>query len=195
MTSRCTRPRWRELSAAAILCALALSQASAFTMQDLLSDAKMTPKRFANRFEDFDFEYHAEVQPPEQFLARQRGDCDDYAILADFILKQKKYETMLVRIVLVGTNADAHDICYVAQVKAYLDYNNRAYVKNLQRSGPRLREIAEKVADSFDANWTSASAYTYNYDEDIKHMKLVVVKTDPPSEDPDAGNAAATAAK
>jgi hypothetical protein len=71
-----------------------------------------------------------------------------------------------------------------------LDYNNRAYVKNLQRSGRRLREIADKVADSFDANWTSASVYTYNYDEDIKHMKLVVVKTDPPSEDPDAATAA-----
>jgi hypothetical protein len=195
MLSRRNRLSWRELSTVGIAFILTLSPLHAFTLEDLLADTKMTPKRFANRFEDFDFEYHAEVQPVEQFLRRQRGDCDDYAILADYVLSRKHYDTMLIRIVLVGTDADAHDVCFVTQVKAYLDYNNRIYVKNLQRSGRRLREIADKVADSFDANWTSASLYTYNYDEDIKHMKLVVVKTDPPAEDPDAGGAAPAAGK
>ena len=176
----------RKLSVAAFASVLIVTPLAAFTLGDLLADAKMTPKRFANRFEDFDFEYHPEVQPPDLFLARQKGDCDDYAILGDYVLKRKRYTTLLIRVVLVGNNADAHDVCYVTQVKAYLDYNLRDCFINLQRSGKRLREIADKVADSFDANWTSAAIYTYDYNEDIKHMKLVVVKTDPPSEDLDA---------
>jgi len=180
------RSRWRKLSAGGIACALALVHLQAFTLNDLLADRKMTPKRFANRFEDFDFEYHPEVQSPDQFIARQKGDCDDYAILADYVLKRKSYTTALIRVVLVGNHADAHDVCYVTQVKAYLDYNLRDCFINLQRSGKRLREIADKVADSFDANWTSAAIYTYDYNEDIKHMKMVVAKTDPPAEDLDA---------
>jgi hypothetical protein len=48
------------------------------------------------------------------------------------------------------------------------------------------------VADSFQANWTSASVYTYNYTEDIKHLTLTVVKTDPPADDPDLAGPAAT---
>jgi hypothetical protein len=176
----------RMLSVAGIAWVLAGAPLAAFTLNDLLADGKLTPKRFANRFEDFDFEYHPEVQPPDQFIARQKGDCDDYAILADYVLKRRNYETFLIRVVLVGTNGDAHDVCYVTQVKAYLDYNLRDCFINLQRSGKRLRQIADKVADSFDSNWTSAAIYTYDYNEDIKHMKLVVVKTDPPSEDLDA---------
>jgi hypothetical protein len=175
----------------AIAFALPVGRLRAFTLEDLLADAKMTPKRFANKFEDFDFEYHADVQPVEQFLRTQRGDCDDYAILADYVLKRRNYETMLIRVVLVGTNADAHDVCYVSQVKSYLDYNLRAYFKNMQRSNQRLRDIANRVADSFDSNWTSVSLYTYTYDEDVKHLKLTVVKTDPPAEDADAGGPAA----
>ncbi len=156
----------------------------AVTLNDLLSDPKMTPKRFANHFENFDFEYNPAVQNPDVFLQREKGDCADYAILGDFVLKQKKYQTRLIRVVLVGSLA--HDVCYVYQVKAYLDYNSRTYFSNLEHSGRTIREIADKVADSFQANWTSASVYTYDYAEDIKHLTLTVVKTEPPAEDPDA---------
>ena len=154
-------------------------------MNDLLTDPKMSPKRFAGYYADFDFQLFPDVQNPDVFLRTQRGNCQDYAILADYVLKRKDYETILVRVVLVGTIA--HDVCYVAQVKSYLDYNNRVYFKTLQGCPGNLRAIANKVADSFDANWTTASAYTYTYDEDIKHMKLTVVKSDPPSEDPQGG--------
>jgi hypothetical protein len=175
----------RVVRLAAVALALAAPGLRAFTMNDLLSDPKLTPKRFANRFENFDFEYSVGVQNPDVFLRREKGDCADYAILGDFVLKQKKYTTRLIRVVLVGSLA--HDVCYVYQVKAYLDYNNRAYFSNLQRSGRTIREIADKVADSFQANWTSASVYTYDYAEDLKHLTLTVVKTEPPSQDPDAG--------
>jgi hypothetical protein len=155
----------------------------AFTMNDLLTDPKLTPKRFASRFEKFDFEYNVAVQNPDLFLSREKGDCADYAILGDYVLKQKKYQTRLIRVVLVGSLA--HDVCYVFETKSYLDYNLRQYFSNLQKSGRSIREIADKVADSFQANWTSASVYTYHYAEDIKHLTLTVVKTEPPSEDPD----------
>ena len=180
--------RPRVLCLAVLVLAAALPGLRAFTMNDLLSDPKLTPKRYAGRFEDFDFEYNVAVQNPDVFLRRQKGDCADYAILGDYVLKQKKYTTRLIRVVLVGSLA--HDVCYVYQVKAYLDYNNRAYFSTLQRSGRSIREIADKVADSFQANWTSASVYTYDYTEDLKHLTLTVVKTEPPAQDPDVGSPA-----
>lgn len=179
-------PLIRKAALAALVAAAALTGLRAFTMQDLLSDAKMTPKRFAGRFADFEFEFNPYVQDPDVFLQRQRGDCADYAIMADYVLKRKQFETRIIRVALVGTLA--HDVCYVTQVKAYLDYNNRVYFKNLERSGRSLREIAEKVAASFDANWTSVSVYTFDYGEGIKHLTLTVVKTDPPSEDADSAS-------
>jgi hypothetical protein len=175
----------RALSLVVLVLAAALPVGRAFTVNDLLADPNLTPKRFANRFGKFDFEYNPFVQNPDVFLQREKGDCADYAILGDFVLKQKKFQTRLIRVVLVGSLA--HDVCYVYEVKAYLDYNNRAYFSNLERSGRTIREIADKVADSFQANWTSASVYTYDYTEDIKHLTLTVVKTEPPAEDPDAG--------
>jgi hypothetical protein len=185
------RGSWRRVVCLAALgLASALPGLRAFTMNDLLSDSKLTPKRFAGRFGDFDFEYHLQVQNPDVFLSTQKGDCADYAILGDYILKQKKYETCLIRVVLVGSLA--HDVCYILQAKAYLDYNNRTYFSTLQHSGRTIREIAGRVADSFQANWTSASVYTYDYTEDIKHLTLTVVKTEPPAEDPDLAGAASS---
>ena len=87
----------------------------------------------------------------------------------------------------------AHDVCYVTEAKAYLDYNNRKYISNLQRSGRTIRQIATEVADSFEANWTSASEYTYDYKEEKKHFNRTVVKTDPPAQDPDVRPPAASA--
>jgi hypothetical protein len=79
----------------------------------------------------------------------------------------------------------AHAVCYVTENRAYLDYNNRIYFSTLERSGPSIREIATKAADSLQANWTSASEFTYDYKEDRKHFLATVVKTEPPSNDPD----------
>ena len=179
-----TQRRTGRLVALALACALAPLRLDAVTLADLVNDAKLTPKRFAAHFENFEYEFHAEVQPPEVFLESRRGDCDDYAILADYVLKPKNYGTRLVRVSLVGRIA--HDVCYVIQSKAYLDYNNRKYASTLEGSGRRLRQIANEVADSFEANWTSASEYTYDYRTEKKHIAVTVVKTDPPARDPDA---------
>jgi hypothetical protein len=170
----------------ALACIVGVSGLDALTMSDLLGDPNMTPKRFANLFEDFNFDDHpfVEVQPPDEFLATKSGDCIDYAVLADYVLKQKGYGTRLIRIEMVGKNFN-HAVCYVTQSRAYLDYNNRVYFFNLQRSGPSIREMATKVADSFNANWTFAQEFTFDYDTMAKHVFITVVKTDPPEEDPD----------
>jgi hypothetical protein len=184
-------PQGRRLLALVAVAVLSAAAARAFTLSDLLSDAKMTPKRFAGYFEDFEFELHPfDVQDPDVFLQTQRGDCIDYAVMADYVLKQDGYATKLIRVEMVGKNM-GHAVCYVRESTAYLDYNNRKYLFKLKHAGGRLREIATEVANSFDANWTFASEFTYTYKEDVKRAVMTVVKTDPPDTDPDAGGAGA----
>lgn len=169
---------------AATCTAAVLSSTAHFTLQDLESAPSLSPKQFANLFEHFSYSYSPYVMAVEEFLAEQEGDCDDYAILADHILSRKGYHTRIVRVVMAGSDV-AHAVCYVTENKAYLDYNNRKYSVNLERSGGSLRQIAAKVADAFEKNWTSASEYTFSYDDYRKVMRYTVVKTDPPERDPD----------
>ena len=184
MTASGRFPQIRKLCAAGIAGLLTVVQLDALTRSELLNDTKMTPKRFASLFEDFKFELHMlDVQNPDEFLATRRGDCIDYAVLADQVLKRRGYETRLIRVVMVGKDM-GHAVCYVTESRAYLDYN-RKYVLNLERSGRTLREIATKVADSFDANWTFASEFAFDYETYVKRILLTVVKTDAPATDPD----------
>lgn len=158
----------------------------ALTLADLLQDPTMTPKRFAAYFEDFEFALHPfDVQDPDTFLSTRSGDCIDYAVMADYVLSRDGYSTHLIRVEMVGKNM-GHAVCYITESKAYLDYNNRKFFFKLTRSGRRLREIATLVANSFDANWTFASEFTYNYNDAVKRPVFTVVKTDPPDLDPDA---------
>lgn len=156
----------------------------AVTLRELKADQKLTPKRFANHFENFAYEFVPYVQYPEVFLRRRAGDCDDYAILADHILREKGYQTRIVHVSLLGSDI-GHAVCYVDEDRVYLDYNNRRFFFNLTRCDRSIRAIATKVAKSFDRNWTTAAVYTYDYDEDRKKRVMTVVKTDDPALDPD----------
>lgn len=162
----------------------ALKSTARFTLRELDAAPEMSPKQFANLFEFFRYDFSPYVQPVEEFLYAQSGDCDDYAILADHVLAQKGYHTRIVRVVMAGSDV-AHAICYVLEKKAYLDYNNRQYGVNLERAGSTLRQIAAKVADSLEKNWTSATEYTFSYADYHKVSRFTVVKTDPPERDPD----------
>jgi len=162
----------------------ALNPTSRFTLRELEVAPELTPRQFANLFENFRYGYSPYVQPVEDFLNDRDGDCDDYAILAGHVLSQKGYTTRIVRVVLAGSDI-AHAICYVTENKAYLDYNNRKYSITLERAGPTLRQIATKVADSFEKNWTSATEYTFSYASYRKVTRYTVVKTDPAERDPD----------
>jgi hypothetical protein len=180
----------RHLFAGGLAWLLSVPSLAGASLPELENDPKMTPKRFANHFEDFDYEFFSYVQRPEVFLRNRTGDCDDYALLADRILAKRNFTTRIVRVVLTGLRVN-HVVCYVEESKAYLDYNSRKYFLNLDRSGPTLREIADKVAASFRASWSSASELTYDYATDKKTIVYTVVKTDPPNLDPDRQRAAA----
>jgi hypothetical protein len=183
----CARRASAALLAAALLAAALPAQPpradAPFTLRDLEA-ARLTPKQFANLFEHFDFLFRAAVQPPDQFLAARRGDCDDFAALADLVLGRQGRTTRLVQVQLVGSNID-HAVCYVVEDRVYLDFLNRRYTFNLTRSRPFLRDIAGKVADSLERNWTTAHEFTYSYADRRKRTVRVVVKTDDPARDPD----------
>lgn len=175
--------RGRHRLAAALALVFAVGPASGLTLRELLDEEKLTPRRLASRFADFDYEFGVEVLPAEVFLERRRGDCDDYAVLVGHVLGQRGQTPRLIHVRMVGRVA--HAVCYVLEAKAYLDYNNRKYFINVERCGASLREIATEVAKSFKANWTSVSEFTYSYEEELKHFGVTVVKTDPPDSDPD----------
>ena len=164
--------------------AWALKPTDQFGLKELEDDPAMTPANFADLFGEFAYDYYPNVQPPDIFLHNRAGDCDDYAILADHILGRRGFQTRLIRVQLVGSQIN-HVVCYVTEKRAYLDYNNRKYFFNLERSDPSIREIAGKVADSFEKNWTTATEYTYSYGQPRQHALRTIVKTDPPERDPD----------
>ena len=64
----------------AVAVLLAPGPASALTLQELLAEKELTPKKFASRFADFEYEFAADVLPADVFLQRRKGDCDDYAV-------------------------------------------------------------------------------------------------------------------
>lgn len=163
---------WLCLAVSGLAAPMALE---AVTLPELLEDPRLNAKRFANYFGDFVYEYNAAIQPPDVFLAREKGDCDDYAVLADFVLRKHGFKTRLIHVRLAGRVA--HAVCYVTENSAYLDYNNRSVFFTLARSGPDLREIATKVAASLEANWTTASEFTYSYETRRKTMIATISQT------------------
>ena len=112
---------------------------------ELIDEKGLTPKRFASHFADFEYEFGADVLQADVFLARRKGDCDDYAVLAGHVLRHHGQNPRLIHVRMVGRVA--HAVCYVTESKAYLDYNNRKYAINMERCGASLREIATQVAD------------------------------------------------
>lgn len=134
--------------------------AQALTLSELRSDSKLTPKRFARYFSDFEFRFHAEVQPAEVFLATQSGDCDDFAVLAARVLGEKGYVT---RLISVRMDAGVHVVCYVEDTRCYLDFNNRGYMMRTTKSDGSMKDIARKVAKSFDSDWTTVSEFQFEF--------------------------------
>ncbi|WP_221029569.1 transglutaminase-like domain-containing protein [Actomonas aquatica] len=170
-----------------VLALWSTSPLSAISLEELDGHPDLTPKSYASFFEDFEYRLFREVQPPDQFLLNRVGDCDDYAILADHLLPKHGYETRLIHVRLAGMVS--HAVCYVTEERVYLDYNNRAVFFRLTKSKPSLRAIAQKVADSLNANWTSASEFVYTYVSDRKVITATVVRTADPADDPPPGKA------
>ena len=135
------------------------SKASAVTLEQLRKDATLTPQTFARHFSKFRFVFRADVQKPEDFLASQAGDCDDYSTLAAAELSARGYHPRLVAVRLKNV---VHVVCYVAEANGYLDYNKRAKGTGIVSCGPGLSEMADSVAKSFKSSWSSVSEFTYS---------------------------------
>lgn len=174
------KPLWSKRLTILWLCFLASSLAApadlaAVTLNELLDNPRLNAKKFAGYFGDFAYEFNGQIQSSTAFLAREKGDCDDYAVLADFVLKKHHLGTRLIHIRLTGRVA--HAVCYVSESKAYLDYNNRSVFFSLARSGPDIRDIASKVAQSLEASWTTASEFNYSYATRRKTMIATISQT------------------
>lgn len=118
----------------------------------------ITPETLTRCFADFDYELGDQVQDPEVFLQRKRGDCDDFATLVSSVLEQHGYRT---RLVVVMMEQQTHVVCYVEEKKGYLDYNLRAAANPVVATDGSLEDIAGKVAISFHSRWRMASEVRY----------------------------------
>lgn len=136
----------------------------------------LTPGKFASLFSRFEFKFRPEVQDPQVFLATESGDCDDYAILAAIVLREKGYTPRLVTVRMPGL---VHVVCYIEETKSYLDYDNRNYFSRTVSCGNSLEEIARRVARANRLNWTSASEFTF--EDGVKRLVETVLETKPRS--------------
>jgi hypothetical protein len=119
----------------------------------------LTPELLARRFARFAFQFQAAVQEPEEFLRRRAGDCDDFAILAAMLLRERGYTP---RLIAVRMPAEVHVVCYISEIGGYLDYNLRNARHPVVPSPPALDEIAHRVAAAFRQPWTSVSEFTFD---------------------------------
>jgi hypothetical protein len=152
---------------------LFVGQLNGLTLDELRNDPDLTPRKLMSRVSRFKYELHAEVQKPEDFLAAECGDCDDFAIMAAAVLREKGYTTRLIAVRMPGLT---HVVCYVPQTGQYMDYNNRIYFRTLVKCKPDLNEIADRVSKSFDSSWTTASEFVYT--NQVKVMVSTIARAE-----------------
>jgi len=137
--------------------AISPPKSQALTLAELRAQSDLTPERFIRYFADFKFEPGRTVRNPEAFLKNQSGDCDDFAILAADVLREKGYTTRLVAVFMPEA---VHVVCYVAETNSYLDYNCRKKASPLVKCEAGLSAMAASVSKSFRAQWRSVSEFT-----------------------------------
>ena len=142
-----------------VFCSFTVQVAAAeLTLQHLKSLPDLTPESFLKLFKDFKFKLGEVIQSADLFLASKEGDCDDFAFLASQVLREKGYST---RVIAVFMDKEVHVVCYVAEAKAFLDYNYRKRPSPLEPSDGTLTDIAGKVAKQFKTHWWSVSEVEY----------------------------------
>ena len=150
----------RQGGAAALCVAMfaMLNVAQACGLSDLVNQKDLTPESLARTFADFSFELAPQVQEPDAFLQRKRGDCADFSNLASTVLTQHGYTTKMVVVMMAH---QTHVVCYVKEAGGFLDYNHRADVHPVIPSDGSLEDIAGKVAGDFHTPWRMASFFRY----------------------------------
>ncbi len=134
------------------------STSDATELTALATQKELTPESLLRSVAGFAFELGAQPQDPDAFLKRRRGDCDDFAQLANRLLTERGYQTKLV---VVMMEKETHVVCYVSEVHGYLDFNRRAEPHPIVASDNSLEDIAQKVAVSFHSKWRMASEFQY----------------------------------
>ena len=132
--------------------------ASAGSFDDLLGQRNLTPEGLAHVIAGFSFELAPQLQTPESFLQRKRGDCADFANLASLVLARRGYTTKLI---VVMMPRQTHVVCYIKEAGGFLDYNHRADAHPIIPSDGSLEDIAGKVAGDFQSPWRMASVFRY----------------------------------
>ncbi|MEW6158110.1 MAG: transglutaminase-like domain-containing protein [Verrucomicrobiota bacterium] len=143
---------------------------SALTLDELKNDPQFNPQNLLGHFRKFKFKFASEVQSPDNFLKNKCGDCDDFAMLASIILREKGYTP---RLIAVRLKRFVHVVCYVQETQSILDFNQRKQWKKPFHCEPDLREIANAVAATFGQEWTSASEFTF--DRGLKRLVKTVL--------------------
>ena len=152
------RRHWPVLAAILAIGLRSAAASPALTLEQLRQQPDLTPEHFARCFRDFRFKLGDQLQAPDVFLANQCGDCDDFACLADQVLRERKYTTRLIAVFMDG---ETHVVCYVQEVHGYLDYNCRRDTPAVQPSSGDIQDVANRVAAYFRVPWRSASEFTY----------------------------------
>ena len=153
---------WKLLSLLAAIFLFNAAPCPAVTLEQLRQEPNLTPERLIGYFRDFKFQLGEKVQAPEIFLAAQSGDCDDFASLVAEVLRERKYTTRLIAVFMDG---QTHVICYVDEIKGYLDYNHRQDRTAVQATTGDLEDMADKVAAYFRLPWRSVGEVTYQSGE------------------------------
>src|SRR5579884_1130924 len=105
----------RTFALLAFVClAFCTAQVNAMTLTELKGDTKLTPEALLKRFAEFKWKLYDGVQPREQFLSSQTGDCDDFATLAAEVLHEKGYHT---RLIAVFMPTQVHVVCAVEEAR------------------------------------------------------------------------------
>lgn len=84
-------------------------------------------------------------QAPEEFLARRKGDCEDYAILTQALLKRLGFEAFVFS--LYGERGYAHTVMVFKE-------NGRYHVVNQDRLIRLQAKSLEELSDRLYSDWT-----------------------------------------
>jgi hypothetical protein len=150
-----------------LACLAFATAARAITVEELRAMPHLTPVEFAHYFADFEFKFHPEVQPHNQFLSTRSGDCDDYATVAADALEKHGYTPRMIAIRMKG---ETHVVCYIPETHSYLDYNTRKDKNPLVPCSPEITDIARNVAKGFGRDWVATYEFTYEEEESIKRL-------------------------
>ena len=107
----------------------------------------------------------------------------DYAVLGSMVLKVQGYTPRLIVVKMPGLLCD--DVCYVNEAGSFIHYDRVKSALQLEASGASIRQIANTLADSLNSDWTSASEFTFS--NGLCQIWATVIRTEPPSSDPVAG--------